>query len=57
LHGQELIRHADRALYQAKHRDGDLAVIYEDWMVEPAHSDGLEINPPDSHLPKEQNPK
>jgi diguanylate cyclase (GGDEF)-like protein len=57
LHGQELVGHADRALYQAKHRDGDLAVIYEDWMVEPAHSDGLEINPPDSHLPKEQNPK
>jgi diguanylate cyclase (GGDEF)-like protein len=52
LHGQELVGNADRALYQAKHQGGDRAVIYENWMVEPAHSDGREINPPDSPLPK-----
>ncbi len=43
LHAQELVGLADRALYQAKHQGGDCIAVYEDWMVEPAHSDGLDI--------------
>jgi diguanylate cyclase (GGDEF)-like protein len=40
LRSQELVGQADCALYQAKHQGRDRYAIFEDWMVEPAHSDG-----------------
>jgi diguanylate cyclase (GGDEF)-like protein len=56
LHGnhlaaQELVERADRALYQAKHQGQDRVVVYEDWMVESAHPEALDLNPADSPLP------
>jgi diguanylate cyclase (GGDEF)-like protein len=57
LHSQELVGQADRALYQAKHQGQDRAVIFEDWMLEPAHSEGLEIKIADTPLPKKQSPE
>jgi len=41
LRSQELVGQADRALYQAKHQGRDRAASFEDWMLEPAHSDGV----------------
>lgn len=57
LSARELVRQADLALYQAKHQGRDRAVAYEEWMVEPAHPEDLEINTADSALPKKQNPE
>jgi diguanylate cyclase (GGDEF)-like protein len=45
LRSLQLVGQADRALYQAKHQGRDRAVIFEDWMLEPAHSDGIIPNP------------
>jgi diguanylate cyclase (GGDEF)-like protein len=57
LRARELVGQADRALYQAKHQGGNRAAIYEDWMVESAHPDELEINAIDAPLPRKQNPE
>ncbi len=51
LRSVQLVEQADRALYQAKHQGRDRAVIFEDWMVEPAHSDGLLPRTVDKLLP------
>ena len=54
LHGnrlrpQLLVDQADRALYQAKGQGRNRTVIFEDWMAEPAHPEGL-ISPPEKKL-------
>jgi diguanylate cyclase (GGDEF)-like protein len=51
LRSQELVSQADRALYQAKREGRDRAVIYEDWMVEPAHADGSTPKPAETLRP------
>jgi diguanylate cyclase (GGDEF)-like protein len=51
LRSLELVGQADRALYHAKHQGRDRAAIYEDWMVEPAHSDGLMPKDAEKPLP------
>jgi diguanylate cyclase (GGDEF)-like protein len=56
LQAQELVGQADRALYQAKHQGRDRAVIYEDWMVQPAHLEGVEIKFADAPMPKKITP-
>jgi diguanylate cyclase (GGDEF)-like protein len=51
LQARELVGQADRALYQAKHQGRDRSVIYEEWMVEPAHPEEPVLHPPDPSAP------
>jgi diguanylate cyclase (GGDEF)-like protein len=57
LRSQVLVDEADRALYQAKSQGRDRAVIFEDWMLKSAHSEGSESKAVDNPRPKKRHPK
>jgi diguanylate cyclase (GGDEF)-like protein len=57
LRSQELVGQADRALYQAKYQGRDRAIIFEEWMAEPMHTDGSEIPSADQNLPIKIHPE
>ncbi|MGD0174886.1 MAG: GGDEF domain-containing protein [Anaerolineales bacterium] len=51
LRSQELVSQADRALYQAKHQGRDRYAVFEDWIVEPAHSGGVRTKTVNKPMP------
>ncbi|MGD0174887.1 MAG: GGDEF domain-containing protein [Anaerolineales bacterium] len=57
LQSQILVDQADRSLYQAKRQGRNRSVIFEDWMQEPAHSDGAGSKVRDEVPPQDSRPE